>query len=173
VAGHAGRAGETVQALPGLDIGGLAYSDPELVQPEFEGDPTTIDERQVRRRDFQPGDRVRFLYVYDFGDDWRHSVELEQPLVLEPAPRVASCRDGAQVRPPEDVGGPDGYARFLEVLADPRHEDHRDMRIWAGGHFDPEWFDRQLCDPGRAPGAARRPAAAAQAAAAAAPAAGQ
>jgi Plasmid pRiA4b ORF-3-like protein len=128
-------------------IGGLAYSDPELVHPEFEGDPTTCDESQVRLQDFQPGEPVRFLYIHDFGDDWHHIAELEQPLVLEPPPRVARCLDGARARPPEDVGGPDGYARFLEVLADPRHDEHGETKRWAGGHFDPAWFDLRLCDP--------------------------
>jgi len=41
-------------------------------------------------------DPIRFMYVYDFGDDWLHSIEFERLLVLEPAPRRASCIDGAR-----------------------------------------------------------------------------
>ncbi len=59
---------------------------------------------------------------------------------------MASCLDGAQARPPEDVGGIGGYEHFLEILADPEHPEYHELKRWAGGHFDPEWFDLQLCD---------------------------
>jgi hypothetical protein len=37
--------------------------------------------------------------------------------------------------PPEDVGGPPGYAELLEALADPAHEDHDQMREWTGNRL--------------------------------------
>jgi hypothetical protein len=43
--------------------------------------------------------------------------------------------------PPEDVGGPHGYADFLKAWRDPTHQEHRAMRTWAGRAFDPETFD--------------------------------
>src|ERR1700737_2399989 len=79
---------------------------PDLVQPEFEGGPRVYDEREVQVLDFSRGEDINFVY----GDDWHHLVEFEQLLVVEPAPRVARCVDGARARPPEDVGGPHGYA---------------------------------------------------------------
>lgn len=39
--------------------------------------------------------------------------------------------------PPEDVGGPWGYAEFLATIADPAHEEHDRMLTWCGGAFDP------------------------------------
>ena len=93
--------------------------------------------------DFGRGEPVSFVYVYDFGDGWDHLVEFEGLLVLEPAPRVATCLDGARARPPEDVGGVPGYERFLAILADLQHPEHRELKRWAGGRFDPEWFDRE------------------------------
>jgi hypothetical protein len=124
----------------------LSFSDPELVKPEFEGDPRVYDERDVQLLDFSRGEDINFVYVYDFGDDWHHFVEFEQLLLEEPAPRLARCVDGARARPPEDVGGPNGYAEFLESLADPHHPEHAEYKRWVGGHFDPEWFDLKLCD---------------------------
>ena len=62
----------------------------------------------------------------------------------DPAPKVARCVEGARARPPEDVGGPSGYQDFLEAVLNPAHEEHRAMLRWAGGHFDPEWFDLEL-----------------------------
>jgi hypothetical protein len=78
------------------------------------------------------------------GDNWVHTVCLEQSLELERAPKVARCVEGARARPPEDVGGPGGYQEFLEAVLDRSHEEHRAMLRWAGGHFDPEWFDLEL-----------------------------
>jgi hypothetical protein len=48
--------------------------------------------------------------------------------------------DGARACPPEDVGGPWGYADFLEAMADPNHEQHEELREWVGDEFDPEAF---------------------------------
>ncbi len=39
--------------------------------------------------------------------------------------------------PSEDVGGPSGYADYLEALADPHHERHAEMLEWRGPAFDP------------------------------------
>ena len=43
--------------------------------------------------------------------------------------------------PPEDCGGVHGYAEFLQVIADPEHEEHESTLRWAGGAFDPAAFD--------------------------------
>ena len=122
-------------------IGGLSYRDAEACEPEFEGNARSFDESGVRLRDFNLNEGFSFLYVYDFGDDWKHVIEFERLLALEPAPRGARCIDGARARPPEDVGGVHGYADFLDIITDPDHPEHRDTKTWAGGHFDSEWFD--------------------------------
>lgn len=151
---HLGQLHQVIQAAFGwwdyhlheFQIGGLSFSDPDLVKPEFVGDPRVYDEHEIQLLDFSRGDDIKFVYVYDFGDDWHHLVEFEQLLVVEPAPRIATCVDGARARPPEDVGGAHGYAEFLASLADRRHPQHADYKRWVGGHFDPEWFDLKLCD---------------------------
>ena len=43
--------------------------------------------------------------------------------------------------PPEDCGGPPGYAELLEVLANPTHEEHERLLRWVGRPFDPTEFD--------------------------------
>jgi hypothetical protein len=48
--------------------------------------------------------------------------------------------EGARACPPEDCGGAWGYADFLEAISDKKHPDHRDMKEWIGGKFDPERF---------------------------------
>jgi hypothetical protein len=128
-------------------IGGLRYGDPEA-----DGDwatqtsSRTFEEREVRLLDFDREPGLTFTYLYDFGDDWHHTVEIEKLLVLDPPPRLAICIDGARARPPEDVGGVGGYERFLAIMAESADPEHADTKTWCGGHFDPDWFDLAVAD---------------------------
>jgi hypothetical protein len=101
-----------------------------------------FDETSVRLYDFVR-DAPPFLYRYDFGDDWHHNVEIETLLMRKEDRKYPACIDGARSRPPEDVGGVGGYFEFLEAFQDPEHEEHQDMRRWAGRAFHPEKFDLQ------------------------------
>lgn len=82
-----------------------------------------------------------FKYIYDFGDDWEHVIKVER--VFEPEHEVTSPRlvEAVGRCPPEDVGGPWGYETYLEAIADPSHELHRDMVSWRGPGFDPKVVD--------------------------------
>ena len=84
-------------------------------------------------------------YVYDFGDDWEHKIKVEKVL---PANACAApiYLGGANACPPEDVGGPYGYAEFLEAIADPAHPQHQDLLDWCGGAFDPKALDSAVID---------------------------
>ncbi|WP_031410264.1 plasmid pRiA4b ORF-3 family protein [Thiomonas sp. FB-Cd] len=83
-----------------------------------------------------------FIYTYDFGDDWRHAVTVEQTLKPDPALNTwPQCLEGENACPPEDVGGVPGYMEFLEAVGDSTHEEHKAMRRWFGGLFDPKGFD--------------------------------
>jgi tetratricopeptide (TPR) repeat protein len=84
----------------------------------------------------------RFTYVYDFGDNWEHEVLVEGVLPVPEPLKHAECIDGRRAFPHEDCGGIGGYDQLLQALRDPRHPDHREMRVWAGD-YDPERFDKQ------------------------------
>jgi Plasmid pRiA4b ORF-3-like protein len=84
--------------------------------------------------------KARFVYEYDFGDSWQHEIVVEKTLEPEPKVHYPRCVEGARACPPEDCGGSWGYVDFLEAMADPKHENHRDMKEWIGGKFDPEKF---------------------------------
>ena len=81
------------------------------------------------------------LYLYDFGDNWRHDVVVEKIVPGGDAPIRPECVAGERHCPPEDVGGVSGYEEFLEVIFEPTHEEHQHMVAWAGGRFQPEDFD--------------------------------
>ena len=80
-------------------------------------------------------------YSYDFGDDWRHAVVLEDILPQQKDIDYPLCVDGARACPPEDCGGSHGYEDFLEIIMDPDHEEYESMLEWAGDEFHPEHFD--------------------------------
>jgi hypothetical protein len=137
--------GWTNSHLHEFEIGGLRFCDADMANAgNGLDDARALEEINVRLRDFTRKPGTKFRYVYDMGDNWEHTVRLEKHVGLEPAPIIARCLEGARARPPEDVGGPSGYQEFLEVLLDPSHEEHKQIKRWAGRHFDPECFDLDL-----------------------------
>jgi len=58
----------------------------------------------------------RFDYEYEFGDSWRHVVEVESVTALAVALKYAVCLDGERAYPPEDIGGMDTYERIVEAV---------------------------------------------------------
>jgi hypothetical protein len=93
-----------------------------------------------------PSKGATVMYTYDFGDDWAHSVVLEDIVAAEPNTTYPRVVDGSRACPPEDCGGPYGYANLIEILAKPRHKEYRQMREWAGKHFDPEKFSAKAAN---------------------------
>lgn len=81
----------------------------------------------------------RFLYRYDFGDDWEHDVVVES--VVANGAQGIVCGGGARACPPEDSGGAHGYANLLSVLANPDDDEYASVKEWVGRRFDPERFD--------------------------------
>jgi Plasmid pRiA4b ORF-3-like protein len=77
-------------------------------------------------------------YLYDFGDGWDHVIKIERIGESDPQARYPQLVTAQGRCPPEDVGGPPGYAEFLAAIADPTHEEHDYMLTWCGGAFDPE-----------------------------------
>jgi hypothetical protein len=91
------------------------------------------------------GSPSAFVYEYDFGDSWEHVVVFEGYASRDTSDlNLPLCIEGARACPPEDVGGRPGYELLLKILADPEHEQHKDMRRWVGDAFDPEAFDVDL-----------------------------
>jgi hypothetical protein len=95
-----------------------------------------------------------FLYVYDFGDDWYHTIKLEKVLPHEDGISYPRCIGGKSHSPPEECGGPPGYQNLLEVLANPEDTEYKSTREWVDsmkdGTFDPEKFkasDEVFDDP--------------------------
>lgn len=77
-------------------------------------------------------------YLYDFGDDWEHMIEagpVQEPQADTQYPRLVSA---AGTCPPDDIGGAPGYQMFCEAMADKKHPEHKEMKAWYGGPFNPD-----------------------------------
>jgi hypothetical protein len=109
-------------------------------EPDPEGELDQLDELDYRLDDVA-GAGARLRYTYDFGDWWEHDVVVEDVRDADPAERYPCCVAGAGAGPPEDVGGPEGYAEFLAAIADVTHPRHAAMRDWIGRPWDPDAFD--------------------------------
>lgn len=120
-----------------FEIGKVTYGVPD---PDF---PDGMrNEKTVRLADVI-GEKMRFTYVYDFGDDWTHDIVVEDIAAARGGEPSVQLLGGARAAPPEDVGGIGGYRDFVRALSDKRHGEHERMLEWVGGSFDPETFDAE------------------------------
>lgn len=113
------------------------YGSPDL--DEF-GERGTGAQR-VRIADLVRRGVKKSLYIYDFGDGWEHTVTLERATDRLPGLPAVECVGGVNAYPPEDVGGPWGYAALLGILADPAHPEYAERLEWTDGPIDPTAFD--------------------------------
>ena len=125
---HEFEAGRRRFGPPQLDVG---WGEEEGVE----------DERRVTLGRVAPRKGAKLLYRYDLGDDWQHDIVVEDILPADPTVHSPHCLDGRRAAPPDDCGGPFGYAELLDALAEPTRKDHAERLEWLGDRFDPEAFD--------------------------------
>gem|GEM_PF-983018 len=122
--------------LHSFDADGTTYATPD---PDWDNDDE--DEDRFRVADVLPNVGSKLRWYYDFGDGWEHDVAVEKIGSAEAGVRYPFCIAGARACPPEDCGGPSGYERLRDALADPSHPEHGQLRDWAPPNFDPAHFD--------------------------------
>jgi len=111
---------------------GMVLDDLFLDAPEVE------DETKLYLRDFDLNVSDVFFYLYDFGDNWEHTVKLvkmEQGILEYPI-----CTDGRKACPPEDCGGIWNYFDLLKILKNPKHPEYESYIEWLPADFDPQVF---------------------------------
>jgi hypothetical protein len=119
-----------------FEIGGKRYSDQGR-----EGDMYGFrDSGSMRLSRLIGQGESCFDYEYDFGDSWRHQIDIEETLPIEENVRYPRCLDGQRACPPEDCGGIYGYYDCLEALKNPDDEENEERLEWLGDDFDPEKF---------------------------------
>ena len=129
---------EVLQAAFGWD--GYHMHSFETVCGEF-GDPSHDDdwsdrgdESAVALAQVAAADKAKVVYVYDFGDDWRHDIVVEKILAAEPGVAYPRCIAGRGQTPAEDSGG-------IWAFNEERAQDGV-----PGGSFDPADMTEALVD---------------------------
>lgn len=142
-----------------LRAGGVRWGIPDL-----DHDSDRRDGSKVTLVDVLEGTGTSALtYLYDFGDGWEHTILVELVTDAGPTARYPRLIGAIGRCPPEDVGGPAGYAEFLAAIADPDHERHEELTEWHGAKFDPvvvetDVIERRLAALGRGWSSRARPA---------------
>jgi hypothetical protein len=119
-----------------FEIDGRRYGSPD---PDWE--TAGFDERRFHLDQVLPAVGSRMRWDYDFGDGWEHDVVVEAIGLPESGVTYPRCLGGRRACPPEDCGGPWGYAELLRALADPGDPEHAELAAWAPPGFDPAHFD--------------------------------
>jgi hypothetical protein len=139
----------TIQAAMGwtnshlyeLRAGGVGWSTP---YPGGDGVVDFLDARKAKLDDVLEDVGTKTLkYLYDFGDGWEHTVKIERLCDPTPGMLYPHLIDAKGRCPPEDCGGPWGYAELVEAIKDPKHARYAELTEWIGDHFDPDAVDPQ------------------------------
>lgn len=95
----------------------------------LDGDVEVIDESRVPVSRVLKAEGEAMVYVYDFGDNWRHQVVFGQIVPVD-APTNRGCPGGERRYPPEDVGGRQPIRKFWQS---PSSRNMRDSAISVDG----------------------------------------
>jgi len=145
---HLGKVHAAVQASMGwsgghlheFTRGGQRWGQPD---PGWDFGDGVLREERTRLHEVVHAAGDRLAYTYDFGDDWRHVLVVEE--LLAPR-RSATCLAGRGACPPDDCGGPWGYENLLQAINDPTHPEHTELLEWVGRPFDPKDFNLAAAD---------------------------
>lgn len=81
--------------------------------------------------------KQKIVYIYDFGDDWRHIVELVE--ITDEKLSYSICLEGKGCNLMEDCGGIGGFYNMVEALNDPNHPEYSDYVEWLGWDEGEKW----------------------------------
>lgn len=135
----------------------MGWQDSHLYEFEVEGriystchrgsKPDDIDAETVRLSSLGLLGRAPIRYTYDFGDCWRHTLEFaaaRREASVDGSDRRLRLVSGEGACPPEDCGGPPGFAVFRQACRDPDHPRHDELRRWVTQPYDPDRFPADL-----------------------------
>ena len=120
-------------------------SEPDISMPSEDDDVfgfgrfEKLDAAKIKLQDMFKTEKQKFVYIYDFGDDWKHLITLEK--ITDEKILRAALLDGKGCCPPEDCGGPWGYENLKEVMDNPKHPEYKEMKNWLNQVMAIKKFD--------------------------------
>lgn len=110
----------------------IALPDPEDDFDSFFGKRyETFDASTEKLSTYFNGQKKKIHYIYDFGDDWIHSISVQK----KPTEEVLypQCIKGENAAPIDDIGSIPGFYHLLDVLAKKRKSaEDKEMLEWYG-----------------------------------------
>lgn len=104
----------------------------------FEPQPgSRLDASETKLLEIFKEEGQKFVYVYDFGDNWEHQITLEK--TLPASTLLPDCIEGKGACPPEDCGGPWGYENLKMVMADKSNPEYDELAEWLFLEEDETW----------------------------------
>ena len=83
-------------------------------------------------------------YNYDFGDNWWFTIKLKE-IVYDYYFGFPTLLHGAEIAPPEDIGGIHGFYDFLEAYRNPKNSEHKKAielyEEWQFREYDPDFIN--------------------------------
>jgi len=101
----------------------------------------TLESKEVKLSRLIDTEKIKFKYLYDFGDNWDHVIEVEKISSEDKNKNYPTCIGGERNCPPENIMGFPGYYNLLEIMKDKKHPEYRGMVEWLSEEYDPEYFD--------------------------------
>ena len=128
-----------IQAIFGWSGGSLHgfMIDGQVYGPESDGGE--LAERETTISDLATEGITDFVYDYDYGSEWEARVILLHE-TQQLAGRRPRCAAGEGMAPPEKVGGPLRYRRFVSALKSGAGNEKRLALSELGDGFDPDAF---------------------------------
>ena len=109
----------------------------EADDDDFGGYGDRLEAEETLLSDIFFEEKQKFTYIYDFGDDWTHTITLEK--IIHEVAMTPILLAGKGKCPPEDCGGAWGYGNLKEILSDPENPEYEEFL---------EWLNTDVLDPG-------------------------
>lgn len=114
-----------------------------LRDDDFFEEGESLDAEEVLLSQIFRKEQQKFMYIYDFGDDWLHTIVLEK--IFSGKLMFPLLNAGKGKCPPEDCGGVWGYENLKNTLSDPGHPEYAEtaerMGLEPGETWDAKAFD--------------------------------
>src|SRR5262249_15484391 len=116
-----------------FELDGRSYDDPAY----GERDKDSPDPRETVLDTLPLAQGTTLTYLYDFGDDWIHQLTLEGMAPSDESLSGPMLLGGAGACPPDNSGGPGGYAELRAALKQKDSPEAQAALEKLGGRTDP------------------------------------
>ncbi len=117
--------------------GGFLPDGVEISDAETFPQGEIYDAGEIKLKDYFKKPKQKIVYIYDFGDDWTHIIELVK--ITDEKLEHPVCVSGKGSNLMDDSGGIWGFYNMVEAVNDPKHPNHENYMEWFGMEEGEKW----------------------------------